>query len=54
MCGRHYVISRLICNLCGEIMYVPRYKSMMRKRGHKKHMYCPFCKAETVHTESYD
>ena len=35
------------CVSCGRHRDIPRKLSGGRKRGHKKHMYCSFCKVET-------
>lgn len=32
-------------------MYVPRSQGALRELRHKKHMYCPCCKEETLHIE---
>ena len=51
-CGRARVlISTLYCCVCGTKMYVPRNQGALRELRHKKHMYCPVCKEETLHIE---
>ena len=51
-CGRARVlISILYCCVCGTKMYVPRNQGALRELRHKKHMYCPCCKEETLHIE---
>lgn len=52
MKGGAMYYSSLICNKCGLIMTIPRYKCDKRKEGHIKTMYCVKCGDTQDFTES--
>ena len=37
------LIHECTCTVCGGKMYVPRDRSRLRERGHKKRLFCPYC-----------
>ena len=41
------------CPDCGNIIPLARKKSRRRGRGHKKDIFCPFCKEMKTFTEIY-
>ena len=43
----HIVIHACQCPNCGRYMFVPRRKNKLRERGHRKRLYCPYCKRVT-------
>ena len=42
--SNYYTISRFICPECNNIIPLPRRKC--KEKGHKKKIYCPYCKME--------
>ena len=38
------IISQLICPGCGNKFPIPRRNGSMREKGHRKWIYCPYCK----------
>lgn len=43
--------SKLVCEVCGTEMMIPRKRGQRRERGHIKHMYCYHCKEKTAFIE---
>lgn len=41
---RRFEISRLFCPVCENKFPIPRRKDKRRKNGHKKDIWCPYCK----------
>ena len=39
----HYTISYFMCPTCKHILPLPRNKSVKRKKGHIKDLYCIYC-----------
>jgi transposase-like protein len=39
------------CPECKKVLSVPRQIGRRRERGHKKDLWCPFCKAERTFVE---
>ena len=45
-------VHKFYCSECGkEGIPLPRKKSHKHKTGHGKHLYCIYCKKETLHIE---
>ena len=44
---RVYYISLLTCPDCGKQFPIPRAAGRLRKPGHIKDLWCPFCKRTT-------
>ena len=49
MCNKRkvHITSYFVCQECNNEMYLPRVPGEMRKRGHIKDIYCPYCKKTT-------
>lgn len=45
--------SWMECPRCHKRFPIHRKNSKRRKKGHVKHMWCPWCKAVTPHVERY-
>lgn len=45
------VISYYKCPSCGKVLSIPRQSGKLRGRGHKKDIWCPFCKEEKTFVE---
>ena len=54
MRAKHYTISYFICSKCGKSLPLPRNRSLKRKKGHIKTLYCVFCNKETDTLETRD
>ena len=46
-----YEISDLTCPECGNRFLIPRRSNKLRKDGHIKDIWCPFCSKETKMVE---
>ena len=44
-------LSMFICPECGKQFPLMRNHGQQRERGHKKDIWCPFCKAERTFNE---
>ena len=52
MRGNASTINDFYCLNCGKKgIPLPRPVSLLRSNGHRKKMYCPFCKIEVNHIE---
>ena len=53
MCNERkvHITSYFVCQECNNEMYLPRVPGEMRKRGHIKDIYCPYCKKTTKFKE---
>lgn len=43
--------SQVRCPRCGSVQTIFRRRGHLRKAGHIKHLWCPYCKARTGHVE---
>lgn len=50
--NRCFTISYFHCPECDKILTVPRMKYGIREKGHKKNIWCPFCKKEQTMKEN--
>ena len=41
-----FLLSSLKCQECGNEISIPRRLDRVRKKGHIKTMYCPYCQKE--------
>ena len=41
---REYTVSQCICPQCGHMFPIPRKAGRPREKGHKKRIWCPWCK----------
>lgn len=48
------LLCSLICSECGHLNTVVRRKQRPQSHGHPKHLWCPYCKAETMHIQISD
>lgn len=46
--------SNFSCQVCGNVIPLPRKISRQRALGHKKHLWCVKCKRLTPHTELHE
>lgn len=46
-------LSHMQCCRCGGFMPIRRKSGRLRKRGHVKTMWCPWCKKVTQHRERF-
>ena len=46
-------VSFLKCKECGGVFPIRRKNGKLRKRGHVKTMWCPWCEKVTKHVEKF-
>lgn len=46
-------LSWMECAECGGYFPIRRKRGRLRKRGHPKHMWCPWCARVTRHVERF-
>lgn len=52
--GQKKVQVFLVCEECGDIAPIWRFKARTKEPRHKKHMWCPVCLEVTKHIERKD
>lgn len=50
----NYTISYCMCPNCGKGFPIPRMGNRVREKGHKKDLWCPFCKETVTMSEMRD
>lgn len=52
--GKGMVVTKAMCEECSNSFPLPRLRSEVREKDHKKTLWCIWCKKKTIHIENFD